>query len=335
MSSLADLAASVHAQMQATRPAWTPPPECAACHSTGVLEWEEAPQERHPKTFCACIRGQWRAERFKQEERERQEAYQHWMDWRWRGIKKRLGLGDEADSLGVKLCDYSFETYRAYLRALGLPDNPAYLTKIEAFVNGWDRHQWLLLHGLTGNGKTGLMLAAVNALVKRGIAEGWDVAGTRPYGSQVWYAHFLTSINFIHRLQDGFRATAPNERTAEVRAEMEQTGLLALDDFGRGSTTEWVMQEYFGLINARCQSNRPMFLTTNLPLRELRVFCGDVLFGRILKNTRVVHVDGEDTRVLQAMLHNPDLTLADLGLEEPEVPPGQEDQPPKRHLRAL
>jgi hypothetical protein len=46
-----------------------------------------------------------------------------------------------------------------------------------------------------------------------------------------------SSLDCIHRLQDGFQAEQAEAQTLSVRAKFEQAPLLAFDDFGKGHFT--------------------------------------------------------------------------------------------------
>jgi DNA replication protein DnaC len=271
-----------------------------------VLEWTGDFLDV-PARYCACAGGQ---RRLHQAENDRQE----WMTWRRNSLYRHLDLPGEPDGAGLQLKDYTVDTYRAHLEALGQPAHPEHLNRALAFLEQWDRRRWLLLWGKNGNGKTGLLICLVKLLLARALAEGWDVGGTAPYQPQSWHARFIRSLDFIHRLQDGFAAEQAEERTGTVRAELEQAPLLAFDDFGKGHFTPWVMQEYSSLFDYRAMAGLPTFLTTNLSIRHMREQYGDYLIGRMLSHCQVIHVEGADTRFISALLENPDLSPEDLGM---------------------
>lgn len=292
-------------------PAYTPCPEC---QDSGVLAWTGTFQEI-PLRYCPCPEGQ-RYQR--QAESDRHE----WMTWRSTSLYHRLDLPQEPDTAGLHLQDYSVDTYQAYLASLGQPSEPEHLCRALAFLEHWDRRRWLLLWGKNGTGKTGLLICLVKLLLARALAEGWDVRGTLAYQPQSWYARFIRSLDFIHRLQDGFAAEKAEERTGSVRAELEQAPLLAFDDFGKGHFTPWVMQEYSSLFDYRAMAGLPTFITSNLSPRQMREQFGDYLVGRIMKHMQVIHVEGADTRFISVLLENPDLSPEDLGMGVEEEPEG-------------
>jgi hypothetical protein len=124
---------------------------------------------------------------------------------------------------------------------------------------------------------------------------------TLAYQPQSWYARFIRSLDFIHRLQDGFTAEHAEEQTRSVRAELEQAPRLSFDDFGKGHFTPWVMQEYSSLFDYRAMAGLPTFLTTNLSPRQMREQYGDYLIGRMLQHIQIIHVEGPDTRFISVL----------------------------------
>lgn len=285
---------------------------CAICKESGVAAYREG-QPDIPARYCACPRG-------RQRQQQAEQDFADWLTWRRGSLMRRLDLPKEADGHGLKLSEYTIGTYRKYLAALELPPDPEYIRKALDFLDTWDKSKWLLLWGTNGNGKTGLMICLVKLLLDRALSEGWDVAGTRPYEPQSWHARFIRSLDFIHKLQDGFDAEKVSERTGSIRAELEQAPLLAFDDFGKGHFTPWVMQEYSSLFDYRAMAGLPTFVTTNLNPKQMREQFGDYLIGRMLKHVCVVRVNGVDTRFMSALLENPDLSPEDLGIGGSSAP---------------
>jgi hypothetical protein len=97
-------------------------------------------------------------------------------------------LPQEPDGAGLHLQDYTIDTYRAHLEALGQPTEPEHLRRALAFLEHWGRRRWLRLSGKNDNGKTGLMICLVKLLLARALAEGWDVQGSLAYQPQSWHA---------------------------------------------------------------------------------------------------------------------------------------------------
>ena len=89
------------------------------------------------------------------------------------------------------------------------------------------------------------------------------------------------------------------ERDALKRAE--RYDLLVLDDLGMERPTEWAMETISGLIDARVAEGKPIVLTSNYALGELRERWGDMegarLVSRIAGACERVEVKGEDRRL--------------------------------------
>ncbi len=282
------------------------PPACATCHGTGVLEFDHPDGlTAIPKVYCACAEGQRLLA-------QREHDMREWLFWRRNRLYHRLQLPGRPDRRGIAPTDYSFETYCSYLEAMGESSEPAYLQKVRDFIETWNGQQWLLLYGTNGNGKTGLLYIVLRLAVERALTEGWDVRSSKVYGPPTWYARFITATDYIQALQQGIE----EDRTAQVRADIAQAGLLGLDDFGKVSLRDWTAEQYFSLIDQRARDNLPTWVTTNLSIPAMRQMFGDHTVGRLLMNARIIKVEGPDTRFFAALDNNPDLDPADLG-EEP------------------
>lgn len=59
------------------------------------------------------------------------------------------------------------------------------------------------------------------------------------------------------------------EKNAYI-ADLMRYPLLILDDFGMERQTEYALEQVFNVIDARYRSGRPLIITTNLSLAELK-----------------------------------------------------------------
>jgi DNA replication protein DnaC len=110
---------------------------------------------------------------------------------------------------------------------------------------------WLYIHGPVGTGKTHLAAAVTNALIDRGVV-----------------VRFFTAIRLAEELR---RAVGGNEHTAIAggRAELEAVPVLIVDDFGTERVTDWLLEQWQELFNARYVAARPTIITTNVPARAV------------------------------------------------------------------
>ena len=61
-----------------------------------------------------------------------------------------------------------------------------------------------------------------------------------------------------------------SEDRADFIASFDEYDLLIIDDLGVERSTEYAMEQMFFVIDSRYRSRRPMIITTNLKLAELK-----------------------------------------------------------------
>jgi DNA replication protein DnaC len=128
----------------------------------------------------------------------------------------------------------------------------AALMQVKSFVREFPAagHPGLLLIGDTGTGKTHLAVAALKALLDRGH-EG------------IFYDY----QNLLERIRSGFDQHS-GAADREVYRSALDTEVLLLDDLGSHRTTEWVEDTVTSIITYRCNHQKPLIATTNLPDEE-------------------------------------------------------------------
>lgn len=115
---------------------------------------------------------------------------------------------------------------------------------VENFEDMYRVQKGLLLYGPTGTGKTYIADCIANALMAKGIPV------------------LVTSIIALTR--------GMGEHLPKVLQRMNSAHLLILDDFGAERFTDFKSEQIFDLIDTRYGSKKPMIITTNYPLAELK-----------------------------------------------------------------
>lgn len=157
--------------------------------------------------------------------------------------------------------------------------NLAVYKQAEKFCN--DGQGNLLLTGNTGSGKTYLLTACVNNVIRQNKSVLFTTAYT--LNSMCLDAHlsdYKTSQSILDTLTD-----------VEV---------LAIDDLGTEIAYKNVTAEYlFVIINERIARRRQTFISTNLTLAELRDRYDERLFSRLVNQstTLVAQLEGADKRI--------------------------------------
>ena len=201
--------------------------------------------------------------------------------------KERAARQKEFERLALErkqlneLTGYSLMDSRAlastFETAVETPQNARALHIARRYVENWPdmlaNNTGLLFYGPPGTGKTFLADCIANALLQRGVSV------------------MVTSL---------LRLTATNdpETLTETISRMKAARLLVLDDFGAERDTSFKAEQVFNVIDSRYNSERPLIVTTNLSMAEMKG--GDIryqrIFDRVLNMCHPVKMDGESWR---------------------------------------
>ena len=155
------------------------------------------------------------------------------------------------------------------------------MDKARAYVENWKEayrnNTGLLLFGDVGTGKSFFAGCIANALLDRDVP--------------VLMTNFPTILN---RLTGMF-----SEDRADFIASFDEYDLLIIDDLGVERSTEYAMEQMFFVIDSRYRSRRPMIITTNLKLSELKNppdLAHARIYDRILERCAPILFDGNNFR---------------------------------------
>ena len=130
-------------------------------------------------------------------------------------------------------------------------ENPV-MTKAHAYVDHWpeafERNIGLLLFGDVGTGKSFAAGCIANALLDRDVP--------------VLMTNFPT---ILARLSGTF-----GEDRAALLDSLGDYDLLIIDDLGAERNTGYTMEQMFSIVDSRYRSGKPLIVTTNLKLDELK-----------------------------------------------------------------
>ena len=159
------------------------------------------------------------------------------------------------------------------------------LAKARSYVENWDTMkktgQGLLLWGPVGRGKTFFAGCIANALIDRCIPV------------------LMTGIPDI---LSEFAALPPSERNHFIDS-FDAYSLLILDDLGVERNSEYAAEQVFRLVDSRYRSKKPLIVTTNLTLDEMKKpadLAHERIFGRILENCSPLLMNGPNLREQKA-----------------------------------
>ena len=155
------------------------------------------------------------------------------------------------------------------------------MTKARAYVNHWPeafkRNIGLLLFGDVGTGKSFAAGCVANALLDRDVP--------------VLMTNFPTILTRLS-------GTFGEDRTAFLDS-LGDYDLLIIDDLGVERNTEYSMEQMFSIVDSRYRSGKPLIVTTNLKLDELKHppdFAHARIYDRILERCAPILFAGKNFR---------------------------------------
>lgn len=160
--------------------------------------------------------------------------------------------------------------------------------KQHKYVDQWDKMKamstGLLLWGGTGTGKTFFAGCVANALIDTGV----PVLMTN-------FARILNSLtNMFSEDRNGFIDS------------LNKYELLIIDDLGMERQSEFALEQVYNVIDSRYRSKRPLIVTTNLTLDELKN-PADIsrkrIYDRVLERCVPLKINNRNIRTMNAAMN--------------------------------
>ena len=79
--------------------------------------------------------------------------------------------------------------------------------------------------------------------------------------------------------------------------------LLIIDDLGTEVANNFTMSRLFSCINERARINRPVVISTNLNLEQIRNHYSERISSRLISNYRILTLYGDDIRIRKLFTH--------------------------------
>lgn len=157
------------------------------------------------------------------------------------------------------------------------------ISKAKTYANKWSdmlsKNIGLLLWGEVGTGKTYFAACIANALVENCVS--------------------VKMTNFSTILNDLFYENDKNQYIDRLNNH----NLLIIDDLGIERDTEYALEQVYNIIDARYKSNKPLIVTTNLTIAEIKNPIDTAhkrIYDRVLEMCVPVKFDGENFRQQKA-----------------------------------
>ena len=174
------------------------------------------------------------------------------------------------------LHDYTFANDKGY--------NPE-IKKAQRYVTEWTMIKenciGLLLWGDVGTGKTFIAACIANALIEKGVS--------------VLMTNFSKILNSMSGMFDV-------DRNKFIES-FNRYSLLIIDDLGIERNSEFALEQVFNVIDSRYRSKKPLIITTNLTLDELKHpkdLAHARIYDRVLERCVPLKVNRQNIRQLNA-----------------------------------
>lgn len=161
-----------------------------------------------------------------------------------------------------------------------LDDTRAYIRRVEENVRA-GRGRWF--YGDVGTGKTLLAMLISKAALDAGMS-------VAIYSVPVLLATIKET--YEERSEGSYM---------DLFRRLSEVDLLHLDDLGAERRTEWVLEQLYSIVNERWQEERPIVVTTNLDIDELREQVGWRTVSRLMEICdEPIPIMGPDRRILSS-----------------------------------
>ena len=162
--------------------------------------------------------------------------------------------------------------------------NPAEIDIARRYVTEWDTMKakciGLLLWGEVGTGKSFIAACIANALIEKGVP--------------VLMTNFSRILNTLTGMF--------NEDRNRFIESFDEYSLLIIDDLGIERSSAFALEQVFNIIDSRYRCKKPMIVTTNLTMDELKHadLAHARIYDRILERCTPVMVNNINIRQLNA-----------------------------------
>lgn len=185
---------------------------------------------------------------------------------------------DQNSLMNDDIKDSTFENYEPSTRLQEDVKEFCILYANKFNLHAKQRPKNLLLHGDTGIGKTHLAIAILKVVMKKEYS-----------GLFISLPLLLTVIKNTYSKFDESGLTV-----IDIFKKMKDIDLLVIDDMGAEAGSNHDIQKIFELLDSRL--GKPTIFTTNLNYNEFSEVFGKRNTSRILKDTIITKLDGEDYR---------------------------------------
>lgn len=183
---------------------------------------------------------------------------------------KMQNFFDENSLVNLSLQQATLENYEPTSNELAKAKQ-----QITDYINNFDGSSNLLLHGTYGTGKSHLSISVTKKLIEKGHS-----------------CLFLSLPKLLTKIKDTYNSDGMTEDN--LLNHIKEVDLLVLDDLGAEQKTNWSTPKLFEVMDSR--SGKATIYTTNLDSKGLRKHMDDRNFSRLMENTEIIIMNGNDYR---------------------------------------
>lgn len=199
-----------------------------------IPTWGSSGQETATviRVVCMC-----RCEQKEEEDAKRRERLQKDMD--------RVDRLKKASLMGEKFKEARFSTFQVTkYNARNLKLCQRYVSRFDKMM---EKNQGLIFWGDVGTGKSYAAACIANELLSKGIPV------------------VMTSlVKILEIVQSG------EENESNIISRLNSARLVIFDDLGAERSTDYALEKIYNIIDSRYRSKKPMLLTTNLTIDEMK-----------------------------------------------------------------
>ncbi len=142
----------------------------------------------------------------------------------------------------------------------------------------------LLLYGAVGTGKTFLSNCIANEVLKQGYS-----------------VIYFSAINLFNMLSRYSFDQNSKETLYKTYEDLYNCDLVIVDDLGTEMSNSFTNSQFFSFVNERLLHQKPIVISTNLGLEELKSRYSERIFSRLTSHFTFRKLSGPDIRTLQAI----------------------------------
>jgi DNA replication protein DnaC len=179
----------------------------------------------------------------------------------------------KSSMMGTRFLESTFDN------CIKRPGTEKVISAATEYLKDWEHKkltgEGILIFGGTGSGKTHIAAAIANEVI-----------------------HKCSTVVFVNvpDLLENMKISFKTGSTEDIIKSLEESDLLILDDAGAEKWSEWVESTLYKIINNRYNNRKPLIITTNCNISELREKIGFRSWSRIQEICLIVENTATDYR---------------------------------------